>query len=166
MPMIGSRAFQPGAHGFAQTRNSTPGWVSRMQHPASLGQIFMAKAEVPLVPTSGTFPLVPQLGTCYLIPVQVIAKKALRDFWQVHPKAKKSLIAWHKTVSKADWYNSADIKQTFRSADFVGDSRVIFDVGGNKYRIVAHVAYKFKKVLIKFVGTHKQYEDIDPKAVQ
>ena len=53
----------------------------------------------------------------------------------------------------------------FRSADFVGDNRVIFDIGGNKYRLVVHVAYKYHRVLIKFVGTHSEYDRIDPETV-
>ena len=51
------------------------------------------------------------------------------------------------------------------TVDFVGDNRVIFDIGGNKYRLVAHLAYPFKRVLIKFVGTHKDYDKIDPEMV-
>ena len=51
------------------------------------------------------------------------------------------------------------------TVDFVGDNRLIFDIGGNKYRLVVHVAYRFKRVLIKFVGTHKEYDKIDPETV-
>lgn len=52
-----------------------------------------------------------------------------------------------------------------RNVDFVGDNRVIFDIGGNKYRLVVHVSYRFRRVLIKFVGTHAQYDRIDPETV-
>ena len=69
-------------------------------------------------------------------------------------------------VCKADWTGPADIKAAFgTTVDFIGDNRVIFDIGGNKYRLVAHVAYKFHRVLIKFVGTHKEYDKIDPETV-
>ena len=51
------------------------------------------------------------------------------------------------------------------SVDFVADNRLIFDIGGNKFRLVVHVAYRFKRVLIKFVGTHKAYDRIDPETV-
>ena len=74
-------------------------------------------------------------------------------------------MAWYKIVAQAEWNNVAEMKATFRSADVIGDSRVIFDIGGNKYRVVAHVAYRFRKVLIKFVGTHKDYDAIDPETV-
>ena len=67
---------------------------------------------------------------------------------------------------QADWKSPADIKNAFgATVDFVGDNRVIFDIGGNKYRLIVHVAYKFHRVLIKFVGTHKDYDKIDPERV-
>lgn len=69
-------------------------------------------------------------------------------------------------VDKAEWNRPADVKRLFGpTVDFVGDNRVIFNIGGNKYRIVVHVAYRFKRVLIKFVGTHKEYDRIDPETV-
>jgi mRNA interferase HigB len=98
--------------------------------------------------------------------MQIIARKALKDFWAVHNQAQAPLTAWYLAVSKADWRGPADIKTMFGStADFVGDNRVIFDIGGNKYRLIVHVAYKFHRVLIKFVGTHKEYDKIDPEKV-
>lgn len=69
-------------------------------------------------------------------------------------------------VDKAQWSGPSDVKALFgRTVDFVGDNRVIFDIGDNKYRLVVHVAYRFKRVLIKFVGTHKDYDRIDPESV-
>lgn len=98
--------------------------------------------------------------------MRIIAKKALKDFWAKHDQAEKPLTTWYTTVKDADWSGPADIKSAFgNTVDFVGDNRVIFDVGGNKYRLVVHVAYKFHLVLIKFVGTHKEYDRIDPETV-
>ena len=99
------------------------------------------------------------------MPMQIIALRSLREFWVVHPQAEVPLRAWYGLVSRARWDGPAEIREMFNSADFVGDSRVIFDIGGNKYRIVAHVAFRFKRVLIKFVGTHKDYDKIDPETV-
>ena len=76
------------------------------------------------------------------------------------------MTAWYLMVSQADWHGPADVKAMFgTTVDFVGDNRIIFDIGGNKYRLVSHVAYKFHRVLIKFVGTHKEYDKIDPEKV-
>lgn len=69
-------------------------------------------------------------------------------------------------VDKAAWAGPADIKAQFgMTVDFVGDNRVIFDIGGNTYRLIAHIAYAYRRVLIKFVGTHKYYDRIDPETV-
>ena len=98
--------------------------------------------------------------------MQVIAKSTLRAFWQKHPIAETPLRTWHAIVSKADWAGPADVKAVFgTSVDFVGDSRVIFDIGGNKYRLVAHFAYPYRRVLIKFVGTHEEYDRINAETV-
>jgi mRNA interferase HigB len=98
--------------------------------------------------------------------MQVIAKRTLRLFWEANPQVKGPLTAWHKLVSTATWTQPADVKTMFGTkVDFVGDNRIIFDIGGNKYRLVVHVAYKFKAVLIKFVGTHDEYDKIDPETV-
>ena len=88
--------------------------------------------------------------------MQIIARKALRDFWLRHPQAEGPLSVWFSLVSKAAWTGPADVKAMFgTSVDFVADNRVIFDITGNKYRLIAHVAYPFKRVLIK-VHRHAQ----------
>lgn len=97
--------------------------------------------------------------------MQVIAFRTLREFWIKHPRAEMPLRAWYSLVSRAEWQGPADVRKMFNAADFVGDSRVIFDVGGNKFRLVVHVAYRYKRVLIKFVGTHKEYDAIDAETV-
>ena len=99
--------------------------------------------------------------------MQVIAKKALREFWQKHPKSERPLSTWYKIVSNASWEKPADIKTAFgTNVDFVGDNRAIFDIGGNKYRLIVYVAYApYYRVLIKFVGTHEEYDHIDPETV-
>ena len=72
---------------------------------------------------------------------------------------------WHALVRQATWSGPADVRAMFGSADFVGDNRVIFDVGGNRYRLVAHVSYTYQRVLVKFLGTHAEYDRIDPETV-
>ena len=98
--------------------------------------------------------------------VQIIAKSALRAFWEREPRAETPLRTWYRTVSDARWTGPAEVKATFgTTVDFVGDNRVIFDLGGNKYRLIVHVAYAYGRVLVKFVGTHKEYDRIDPETV-
>jgi mRNA interferase HigB len=99
--------------------------------------------------------------------VQIIALKRLRLFWQIHPQAEMPLRAWFALVSAAWWSTPADIKDQFGAAvDFVADNRVIFDIGGNKYRLVVHVAFRHKRVLVKFIGTHAEYNRIDPGKIE
>lgn len=98
--------------------------------------------------------------------MQIIAKRALREFWGKHNQAEMPLSVWFALVSKANWHGPADVKAMFgTTVDFVGDNRLIFDIGGNKYRLVVHVAYPFRRVLIKFVGTHREYDKINPETV-
>ena len=98
--------------------------------------------------------------------MQVIARRTLKVFWQRHPQAEGPIRVWFAVVSKARWRTPNDVKRQFgATVDFVGDSRAIFDLGGNKYRLVAHLSYRFSRVLVKFVGTHKEYDRIDPETV-
>ena len=98
--------------------------------------------------------------------MQIIARRALREFWTKHSQAETPLKVWYAAVKSAAWKGPADVKATFGSnVDFVGDNQIIFDIGGNKYRLIVHVAYGFQRVLIKFVGTHRDYDKIDPETV-
>ena len=97
--------------------------------------------------------------------MQIIAKRTLRLFWDKHPRAEAPLRTWFANVSIAQWKGPADIRSQFSAADFVADNRVIFNIAGNHFRLVAHVSYTYGRVLIKFVGTHKEYDEIDPGTV-
>ena len=99
--------------------------------------------------------------------MQVIALRTLRQFWRRHPQAEGPLRAWYAVVSRAEWSGPADVKRQFgTTVDFVGDSRIVFDIGGNKYRLIVHVAYSFRRVLVKFIGTHAEYDKIDAETVR
>lgn len=99
--------------------------------------------------------------------MQVVAKRTLVRFWNRHPRAKTTLSTWHHFVEKAIWSGPADVKAEFgATVDFVSDNRLIFDVAGNRYRLVVHVSYTYKAVLIKFIGTHAEYDRIDPATVE
>lgn len=98
--------------------------------------------------------------------MQVIALRTLRQFWEREERAEIPLRTWYTIANKATWMGPADIKAQFGTAvDFVGDNRAIFDIGGNKYRLITHFAYSYQRCLIKFVGTHKEYDKINPETV-
>jgi mRNA interferase HigB len=94
-----------------------------------------------------------------------MSRRTLRAFWDVHPRAEGPLRTWYALVSKAAWDGPADIRSMFNSADFVADNRVVFNIGGNKFRLVVRVSYEHKRILVKFVGTHAAYDSIDPGIV-
>lgn len=98
--------------------------------------------------------------------MQIIAKRTLRAFWRDNPRAEQPLRDWYTIVRKAEWTAPSDVKATFgKSIDFVGDNRIIFDIRRNEYRLIVHVAYAYGRILIKFVGTHAEYDRIDPERV-
>jgi mRNA interferase HigB len=98
--------------------------------------------------------------------MQVIARRTLREFWARYPYAEGPIRSWFAIVAKAQWKGPSEIKRQFgATVDFVGDNRVIFDLGGNEYRLIAHVSFAFGRVLIKFIGTHAEYDRIDPETV-
>lgn len=98
--------------------------------------------------------------------MRIIARRTLKEFWETHPPAQAPLVLWYARVSRAAWRTPADVKEMFgATVDFVGDNRAIFDIGGNKYRLIAHVSYAYGRLLIKFVGTHADYDRIDPEQV-
>lgn len=98
--------------------------------------------------------------------MRVVALKALREFWTKHPDAEPSLKAWFEEVSRAAWHQPADIKAQFRSASILKARRVVFNIKGNDYRLVAALAYNTGVVFVKFVGTHKAYDAIDADTVE
>ena len=99
------------------------------------------------------------------IHMRIISKRILREFWAVHSDAEQPLKAWHAKVKTAIWLTSSDIKSDYRNASFVANNRVVFNIKGNKYRLIATVNYDFGVVYIRFVGTHQAYDKIDATTV-
>jgi len=94
--------------------------------------------------------------------MRIISRKTLRDFWgqAKYADAEQPLKSWFKIASEADWSTPAAVKEQFGNASIVGNSRVVFNIGGNKYRLVVAVNYAYRIMYIRFVGTHKQYDAI------
>ncbi len=92
--------------------------------------------------------------------MHVISFRKLREYFSKETNAAAALKEWYHKAAKAEWENFADVKSTFNTADNVGNNRFVFNIKGNHYRIVAIVRFKFKKVLIRWVGNHKDYEKL------
>ena len=103
----------------------------------------------------------------YYAHMRIIALSTLKVFFEnpSYVDAKGPLLAWHKFVLKADWSSPAEIKAGLRNASILQDGRVIFNIAGNKYRLVAWINYPYRVVYVRFVGTHEQYDAIDPQTI-
>ncbi len=97
--------------------------------------------------------------------MRVVSRKALRDFWEKRPDARQPLQAWYADVIHADWKSPSDIKAAYRNASFLANDRVVFNIKGNRYRVVVAVQYKYGITYIRFVGTHQEYDKIDAAAI-
>jgi mRNA interferase HigB len=97
--------------------------------------------------------------------MRIIARRTLREFWEKHPDAEQPLRTWYTNVRQAEWRTSSDVKRTYRSASFVGNDRVVFNIKGNRYRLVVVVVYRHSAVYIRFIGTHQEYDNIDVATV-
>ncbi|SIP98190.1 type II toxin-antitoxin system HigB family toxin [Marinobacterium stanieri] len=100
--------------------------------------------------------------------MRIISKRTLRAFWESDHKyldAKGPLEAWHEEVVKADWDTPQKVKTQFRNASILKDGRVVFNIKGNDYRLVVWINYPYRIVYVRFVGTHKQYDEIDVETV-
>lgn len=97
--------------------------------------------------------------------MRVLKRKTLVDFWVAHLDAAGPLKAWFAEANGAKWRTPAEIRQRFASADFIAGNRVVFNIGGNKYRLIVQVAYKPQIVFIRFIGTHAAYNRIDAETI-
>ena len=95
----------------------------------------------------------------------IITKTKLITFYENEKSAKEPLLLWYKITEISDWKNFHEIKKTFNSVDSIGNDRFVFNVGGNKYRIIAMIHFSTRTIYLRFVGTHKQYDKIDCKTI-
>src|SRR4051812_37564506 len=94
--------------------------------------------------------------------MRIIAERTLRQFWVKHPQTRKPLEAWIAQTRKAAWVSTLEVCQTFASAKALNGERVRFEVAGGNYRLI--VAFDFERPIafVKFLGTHTDYDRIDP----
>lgn len=92
--------------------------------------------------------------------MRIIARRTLVDYYEKHPQAKEALEDWFHKTQKAEWTCFADIKKTFNSVDSVGNQHYVFNIKGNDFRLVAVVKFSPSHVLIRFIGTHSEYDRI------
>jgi mRNA interferase HigB len=97
--------------------------------------------------------------------MHIISRRTLIQFWLRHPDSEKALRAWFHEVKGERWHSSAAIKRKYPTASIVGAERVVFNICGNRYRLVARINYQSETVFVRFVGTHEEYDTIDVRSV-
>jgi len=97
--------------------------------------------------------------------MRIISKKTLKEYWEREPDAKATLEAWHAEAKNAEWSSPADVKARFGTASILKDGRVVFNIGGNKYRLVVWINYDFFTIYIRFTGSHTEYDEIDAQPI-
>jgi len=91
----------------------------------------------------------------------IISKTVINDFCQLHPDATDAFLDWYKKTKQADWSTLNELKVSFLSADYVGNDLYVFNIRGNKYRLIVRTFFNIRTVFIRFIGTHTEYDKVD-----
>lgn len=92
--------------------------------------------------------------------MRIVSFKRIQEFSEKHNDAESSLNLWYYTVTSKEWSSLNDIRNDFNTVDYVGNHRFVFNIKGNAYRLVAIISFNAKKVYIRFIGTHSEYDKI------
>jgi len=96
---------------------------------------------------------------------RIFVKRTLRKYWEKHPDSEKYLKSWYETSLKSDWRIPTDVQHTFANASILKDSRIVFNIKGNTYRLVAKFYFEKNWIFIRFIGTHNEYDKIDANTI-
>lgn len=97
--------------------------------------------------------------------MRIIAKSKLVEYYEIHKDAESALEEWYVKTKKSEWTCFADMRQTFNSVDSIGNQHYVFNIKGNDYRLIVIIKMTIKTVLIRFIGTHDEYDKIDAKNI-
>jgi mRNA interferase HigB len=97
--------------------------------------------------------------------MHVISRKKLKEFCEQHADAEQPLRAWYADAKHADWKVPSDIKEVYGNASIIANNRVVFNIKGNKYRLVVAIRYESRVVFVRFIGTHREYDKIDAATI-
>jgi mRNA interferase HigB len=97
--------------------------------------------------------------------LRVIAKKILREFWTKHSDCEQQLKAWYQETLNAEWKNTNEIKLAYPTASIICDSRIVFNIKGNSYRLIVKINFDYQMIWIRFIGTHAEYDKINAKTI-
>jgi mRNA interferase HigB len=97
--------------------------------------------------------------------MRIIARRTLKEYWDLYPECEEPLKIWYRETTKAQWKNPADIRQEYGSSSILRNNRVVFNIKGNKYRLIVRINYDFALVWIRFIGSHAEYDRIDASTI-
>jgi mRNA interferase HigB len=97
--------------------------------------------------------------------MRIIARKTLSDYWVANPRSEEQLKAWYAEAAAATWHTPADVKSQYGNASILKDGRVVFNICGNEYRLVVWINYDFHTIYIRFIGTHREHDEIDAQTI-
>lgn len=96
---------------------------------------------------------------------RIFSKSTLKHYWEEHKDLEQYLKTWYDTVMNADWHTPSDVKKTYATASILKDSRIVFNIKGNSYRLIAKFNFEKQWVFIRFIGTHKEYDKVDANSI-
>ena len=96
---------------------------------------------------------------------RIFSKSTLRAFWEIHAEAEQYLKTWYETVKNADWKTPTEVKQTYANASILKNNRIVFNIKGNSYRLIAKFNFEKQWLFIRFIGTHNEYDKIDANTI-
>jgi len=97
--------------------------------------------------------------------LRIIARRTLKEFWLKHHEVEEQLKTWYHDAKNSDWHSPHDIKDLYPSASLLGDNRVVFNIKGNRFRLIVKINYDFQIIYIRFIGTHSAYDKIDAEKI-
>jgi mRNA interferase HigB len=89
----------------------------------------------------------------------------LLEYVKQYPLASTAILDWYHEIEKADFKNFKELKKVYGNASLVGDDRIVFNIAGNKFRLVVRIVFEYKAIQVKWFGTHKEYDKIDVESV-
>ncbi|KAB2809856.1 type II toxin-antitoxin system HigB family toxin [Phaeocystidibacter luteus] len=97
--------------------------------------------------------------------MRVIARKTLREFWKTHADSEQSLKSWYRETEKSSWRNINELKRDYPSASILRENRIVYNIKGNKYRLIVKFNFDYQLCWIRFIGTHAEYDKIDAQTI-
>jgi len=96
---------------------------------------------------------------------RIFSKRTLREYWEKYPDSEQYLKTWHDIAMNSDWRTPSDVQKTYANVSILRNSRVVFNIKGNSYRLVTKFNFEKQWIFIRFIGTHKEYDKIDANTI-